>query len=233
LVRSKFENLNIHFKASEIMKKYLLAIPAAITIIIIIYTFYLHQNNPDNNSVSSSFQTLTENGSPILGNPNARITIVEFGDYQCTYCHAFYQNTKDQLIQEYVDAGKVNFIFRDFPLNGPDSVLAAQATYCANDQGKFWQYHDELYNNWGGERTGWVNQMSLDKFAIDIGLDLNEFDKCLADKKYESKVLDNQKYGEGIGVDSTPTFIIFTDKKITKIVGAQPFSVFQQVLDSI
>lgn len=215
------------------MKKYVLAIPAAISIIIIIYAFYPHQNNPVNNSVNSSFQTLTENGSPMLGDPNARITIVEFGDYQCTYCHAFHQNTKDQIIQEYVDAGKVNFIFRDFPLNGPDSVLAAQATYCANDQGKFWQYHDELYNNWGGERTGWVNQRSLDKFANDIGLDLNEFGKCLSDKKYESKVLDNQKYGEGIDVDATPTFIIFTDKKITKIVGAQPFSVFQQVLDNI
>jgi len=212
------------------MKKYYyLAIPAAITIIIAVYALYTHNNN----SEKISAQALMENGSPLLGEPNARITIVEFGDYQCTYCHAFHQNTKDQLIQQYVDTGEVNFIFRDFPLNGPDSVLAAEAAYCANDQNKFWQYHDELYNNWGGERTGWVNQNSLDKFANNVGLDLGEFDKCMSEKKYENKVLDNQKFGQQYGIDATPTFIIFTDKKITKVVGAQPFSVFQQVLDRI
>ncbi len=216
-----------------------------------IYLFYPHENassvsstqtligtqsiqqQQSNSSNTLSAQTLTENGSPMLGDPNAKITIVEWGDYQCTYCHLFHQNTKDQLIQEYVNTGKVNFVFRDFPLNGPDSILAAEAAYCANDQNKFWQYHDELYNNWGGERTGWVNQKSLDKFATNVGLDLNQFDKCVSDKKYENKVLENQKFGQEIGIDGTPSFIIFNDKTITKVVGAQPFSVFKQVLDNI
>jgi len=176
-------------------------------------------------------QLLMQNGSPLLGEPNAKITIVEFGDYQCTYCHLFHQNTKDALLQQYVNTGKVNFVFRDFPLNGEDSILAAEASYCANDQDKYWQYHDELYNNWGGEKTGWVNQKSLDKFAITISLDLGKFDKCLSDKKYEQRVLDNQKFGEKIGIDGTPSFIIFDGKKITKVVGAQPISAFKQVLD--
>lgn len=175
-------------------------------------------------------QTLMQNGSPLLGDPNAKITIVEFGDYQCTYCHLFHENTKDAIVQQYVDTGKVNFVFRDFPLNGPDSVLAAEGSYCADDQGKYWQYHDELYKNWAGEKTGWVNQKSLDKFATTIGLDLGKFDKCISDKKYEQKVLDNQKFGEKIGIDGTPSFIIFGGKNITKVVGAQPLSVFQQVL---
>lgn len=176
-------------------------------------------------------QMLMQNGSPLLGDSNAKVTIVEFGDYQCTYCHLFHKNTKDMLFQQYVNTGKVNFVFRDFPLNGKDSVLAAEASYCANDQDKYWQYHDELYNNWGGEKTGWINQKSLDKFATTVGLDLDKFDKCISDKKYEQKVLDNQKFGEKIGVDGTPSFIIFGGKEITKIVGAQPISVFQQVLD--
>jgi protein-disulfide isomerase len=176
-------------------------------------------------------QMLMQNGSPTLGDPNAKITIVEFGDYQCTYCHLFHQNTKDVLMQQYVNTGKVKFIFRDFPLNGEDSVFAAEASYCANDQAKYWQYHDELYNNWGGERTGWVNQKSLDKFATTVGIDLDKFDKCLSDKKYYQKVIDNQKFGEKIGIDGTPSFIIFGGKEITKIVGAQPMSVFTQVLD--
>lgn len=233
------------------MKKYHIAIPVVVAIVAVsAYLFYPHENtfntssqplienqsNPQQQSNSSntlSVQTLVENGSPMLGDPNAKITIVEWGDYQCTYCHLFHQNTKDQLIQEYVNTGKVNFVFRDFPLNGPDSVLAAEAAYCAGDQNKYWQYHDELYNNWGGERTGWVNQKSLDQFATNVGLDLNQFDTCMNDKKYETKVLENQQFGQEIGVDATPSFIIFNDKTITKIVGAQPFSVFKQVLDNI
>ncbi|MDE1765405.1 MAG: DsbA family protein [Thaumarchaeota archaeon] len=211
------------------MKKYYIAIPAVVAIIAVsAYLFYPHQSG----SVVS-MQSLVENGSPMLGDPNAKITIVEWGDYQCTYCHLFHENTKDQIIQEYVNTGKVNFVFRDFPLNGPDSVLAAQAAYCAGDQDRYWQYHDELYNNWGGEKTGWVNQKSLDQFATNVGLDLGQFDKCVNDKKYENKVLDNQKFGQEIGVDATPTFIILYDNKASKLEGAQPFSVFQQVLDSI
>lgn len=213
------------------MNKLKIAIPVIVSVIALsAYLLYPHQND---STASVSAQALVENGSPVLGNPNAPITIVEWGDYQCTYCHLFHQNTKDQIIQQYVDTGKVNFVFRDFPLNGPDSVLAAEAAYCAGDQNKYWQYHDELYNNWGGEKTGWVNPESLNKFASTVGLDLSQFDQCLADKKYEQKVTDNQRYGTEIGIDATPSFIILDGKTATKVEGAQPFSVFKQVLDNI
>jgi protein-disulfide isomerase len=210
------------------MKRYYYAvIPILITIAAVYYMATPHQTKQEDELTP---QTLMQNGSPLLGDPNAKITMVEFGDYQCTYCHLFHENTKDAIIQQYVNTGKVNFIFRDFPLNGPDSVLAAEGSYCADDQGKYWQYHDELYKNWAGEKTGWVNQKSLDKFATTVGLDLGKFDKCMSDKKYEQKVLDNQKFGEKIGIDGTPSFVIFGGKNITKVVGAQPLSVFQQVL---
>jgi protein-disulfide isomerase len=210
------------------VKRYYFAIiPIVITIAAVYYMATPHENK----STELTPQMIMQNGSPILGDPNAKVTIVEFGDYQCTYCHLFHENTKDALLQQYVDTGKVNFVFRDFPLNGPDSVLAAEASYCAGDQDKYWQYHDELYKNWAGEKTGWVNQKSLDKFATTVGLDLGTFDKCMSDNKYEQKVLDNQKFGENIGIDGTPSFIIFSGKNITKVVGAQPLSVFQQVID--
>ena len=210
------------------MKRYyFVAIPIIITIVAVIYMATPHENKAN----ELTPQMIMENGSPLLGDPNAKVTIVEFGDYQCTYCHLFHENTKDALLQQYVNTGKANFVFRDFPLNGPDSVLAAEASYCAGDQGKYWQYHDELYNNWAGEKTGWVNQKSLDKFATTVGLDLGTFDKCMSDNKYEQKVMDNQKFGENIGIDGTPSFIIFGGKQITKVVGAQPISVFQQVID--
>lgn len=210
------------------MKRYyFVIIPIIITIAAVYYMATPHENK----SNDLTPQMIMQNGSPILGDPNAKVTIVEFGDYQCTYCHLFHVNTKDALLQQYVDTGKANFVFRDFPLNGPDSVLAAEASYCAGDQDKYWQYHDELYKNWAGEKTGWVNQKSLDKFATTVGLDLGKFDKCMSDNKYEQKVLDNQKFGENIGIDGTPSFIIFSGKNITKVVGAQPITVFQQVID--
>jgi protein-disulfide isomerase len=210
-----------------VKRYYFVIIPIIITIAAVYYMAIPHENK----SNDLTPQMIMQNGSPILGDPNAKVTIVEFGDYQCTYCHLFHVNTKDALLQQYVDTGKANFVFRDFPLNGPDSVLAAEASYCAGDQDKYWQYHDELYKNWAGEKTGWVNQKSLDKFATTVGLDLGKFDKCMSDNKYEQKVLDNQKFGENIGIDGTPSFIIFSGKNITKVVGAQPITVFQQVID--
>jgi len=211
-----------------VKRYYFAAIPIVITVIAVYYMATPH----DNKSQDLTPQMLIQNGSPILGDPNAKITIVEFGDYQCTYCHLFHENTKDAILQQYVQTGKINFVFRDFPLNGPNSVFAAEGAYCADDQGKYWQYHDELYKNWAGENTGWVNQTALDTFATTVGLDLSTFDKCLSDKKYEQKVLDNQKFGQNIGIDATPSFIIFGGKGIQKIVGAQPLSVFKQVLDN-
>ena len=215
---------------ANVKKYYFLAIPAIVTIIL---AYYLLIPNEINSDKQITAQSLIQDGSPLMGNPTAPITVVEWGDYQCTYCHRFHQSSKDVLIQEYVDTGKINFVFRDFPLNGPDSVLAAQASYCADDQGKYWEYHDEIYKNWAGERTGWVTRQSLDQFANTVELDLVQFNKCLDDKKYEQKVLENEKFGTKIGIKATPSFLIFNNEKITKIEGNQPFSVFRQVIDTI
>ncbi len=213
------------------MKKYyFLAIPA---IVAIITTYYLLAPNETPQEEKITTQSLIQNGSPIMGNPSAPITIVEWGDYQCTFCYKFHQSSKDILIEEYVNTGRINFVFRDFPLNGPDSVLAAQASYCADDQGKYWEYHDEIYKNWAGERTGWVTRQSLDQFANTVGLDLIQFSKCLDDKKYQQRVLENEKFGVKIGIKATPSFLIFNNEKITKVEGNQPFSVFRQVIDTI
>jgi len=124
-------------------------------------------------------------------------------------------------------------VFKDFPLNGPDSLLAAEASYCAEDQEKYWQYHDELYKNWGGERTGWVNRESLDRFASTIGLDLVEFNICLDEQKYQNRVNTHHEFGKKIGIDATPSFLIFNDQKIIKIRGNQPLEVFLKTFDEL
>jgi protein-disulfide isomerase len=212
-----------------VKKYYLLAIPVIIGIIV---AYYLQTPTEDKQEKITA-QMLMQNGSPLLGNPNAKITIVEWGDYQCTFCYKFHQSSKDVIIEEYVSTGKANFVFRDYPLNGPDSVLAAEASYCANDQGKYWEYHDEIYKNWAGEKTGWVNRESLEQFAKTTNLDVDQFNKCLEDKKYKQKVLDNEAFGNDIGIKATPSFLIFNNEEIIKIEGNQPLSVFRQVLDTI
>ena len=205
-------------------KLYLLSIP--ITIGIIVGLFLASYPESEKNSESLTSSKLMDNGSPIFGNPDAAITILEWGDYQCTFCFKFHQNTLKTINEDFIKTGKVKLVFKDFPLNGPDSLLAAEASYCAQEQEKYWQYHDELYKNWGGERTGWITRESLDTFALSVNLNLKEFNKCLDEKRYQSHVNSLYEFGQEIGIDATPSFLVFNDEKIIKIRGNQPLEVF-------
>ena len=211
-------------------KIYLLAIPAIIGIVAGMFVTFYPQSGNDTKLTSSK---LIENGSPILGDPNAPITILEWGDYQCTYCHKFHESTLNNIKHDFIETGKIKLIFKDFPLNGPDSVVAAEASYCAEDQGKYWQYHDELYKNWAGERTGWVTRDSLEIFATTIKLDLNKFNTCLDDHKYLEKINQTHEFGKRIGIDSTPSFLVFNNEQMIKIRGNQPLEVFLKSFDDL
>jgi protein-disulfide isomerase len=212
--------------------KYYVVIPIAIGVIAGIFTA-MYFGSQQTKQGDFSMQSLLANASPVEGNPSASITIVEFGDYQCTYCFKFHDSSLSTIKQEYIDAGKANLVFRDFPLNGPVSVLAAEASHCAKDQEKFWEYHHELYNNWAGENTGWVDRNSLNKFAITVGLDLQQFNSCLDDKKYHQQVVDAYEFGQKIGINATPSFLIISGEKIIKITGNQPLEIFRKTLDEI
>ncbi len=214
------------------MKKiYLFAIPIVIGILTGMLLAFYPPSEDDSKLLTES--KLIQNGSPIMGNPSAITTIVEWGDYQCTFCYKFHQSTLNTIKQDFIETGKVKLVFKDFPLNGPDSVLAAEAAYCAQDQGKYWQYHDELYKNWGGERTGWITRDSLDKFATTVSVDLEKFDKCLDDHKYLERVNQMYEFGKEIGIDATPSFLVFNNEKIIKITGNQPLEVFLKSLGEL
>ena len=188
----------------------------------------------DSNNLEKLTSTkLIENGSPFMGNTNAPITILEWGDYQCTFCYKFHQNTLDIINEDFIKTGKVKIIFKDFPLNGLDSKLAAEASYCAQDQEKYWKYHDELYKNWEGERTGWITRESLTKFAEIVEIDVEKFNKCLDDHKYENKVDLLYEFGKEIGINATPSFLVFNDQKMIKIRGNQPLEVFLKTFDEL
>jgi protein-disulfide isomerase len=213
------------------MKKYYFAIPIIIGIIsgLVVVTTTAGNSNSETLTISE----LSRNGSPIMGDPNAPITILEWGDYQCTFCYKFHQNTLDVINEEFIKTGKVKLIFKDFPLNGPDSKLAAEASYCAHDQEKYWEYHDQLYENWAGERTGWITREALSKFAESINLDKVEFNKCLDENKYKNKINSIYEFGNSIGIDATPSFLVFNDEKIIKIRGNQPLEVFLKTFDEL
>ena len=213
------------------MKIYFLAIPIIIGIVIGIGLTLNPESTPNDSSILNKENLMQ--GSTILGNPDAKITIVEFGDYQCTFCYKFHDETMKKIDQAYIKAENVNFVYRDFPLNGPQSILASEASYCAQKQNKFWEYHDTLYNNWGGENTGWITKNVLLGFANDIKLDLDSFSQCLENSEFKQKVLDNEQFAREIGIDATPSFLIFNDSELYRIIGAQPFDRFEQALQEL
>lgn len=175
--------------------------------------------------------------SPVKGDPNAPVTMVEFSDFQCPFCGEFYTQTLPQVTQNYIDSGKVKLVYKNLPLENlhPNARAAALAAECANEQGKFWEYHDMLFesqNSWAS--LGSVNATNTFKqYASQLGLDTNSFNSCVDTAKYTDKVNKDSQDGTNYGATGTPTFFIGNDKKgYIKLVGAQPFSAFKLELDS-
>ena len=186
--------------------------------------------NPDMERSHGTISTAM--GSPILGNPSAPITIVEFGDYQCHQCYNWFHNTKPAISENYIDTGKVNLVFVDLAFLGRDSPKAAEATYCAEDQNAYWDYHDLLYISQESKiDNGWANSERLKAFAFSLGLDMELFESCLDSGKYSKRVQYNVQQARDHGVRGTPGFFIIGPDQQQFVSGAQPFSVFKQILD--
>jgi len=175
----------------------------------------------------------TAMGSPILGDPNAPITIVEFGDYQCEMCYRWFHTSKPQIVENYIETGKANLVFVDLAFLGRDSPKAAQATYCAEDQEQYWEFHDMLYNSQEHVDSGWANSQRLKAFAFNLGLDMELFESCLDSGKYSKRVQYNIDQARNQGVRSTPTFIVVGPDQQKQIGGAQPYEAFKKVFDSM
>ena len=175
-----------------------------------------------------------KNGSPVLGSENAPITIVEFGDYQCEACYHWFHNTRADIIDNYIKTGKAKLVFLDLPFLGRDSITAAQATYCAEDQGKYWDYHNILYNFQEEIDNGCASKDRLVAFAFNLEMNSDEFSDCMDTSKYNKRVKANYDEAVKHGAEATPTFIIITsDGTPTKIRGAQPYSAFLKVIDPL
>ncbi len=172
----------------------------------------------------------------ILGSANAKVTIVEYGDYQCPFCTKFFSETQPQIVQNYVNSGKVRFVFRDFPFLGAESTAAANAAQCANDQGKLWAYHDALYsakvadeNKGGNENDGFYTMAVFLRLAQQVGVgNMGAFTSCVNNSQDANLVAQEKSDGTAGGVNSTPMFFI----NGVQILGAQPYSQFQTTIDA-
>ncbi len=166
--------------------------------------------------------------SPVLGKSNAPVTVVEFGDFQCPFCERYFTSTQSAIISEYVNSGKVKFVWKDYAFLGQESTWSAQAARCAGDQDKFWEYHDYLYNHQGAENSGAFSKAKLKGFASALGLDKSKFNICLDSDTHLADVQADTQYGSSIGVTGTPATFV----NGTLIVGAVPYEKIKAAIDA-
>lgn len=163
-----------------------------------------------------------------MGDPDAAVTIVEYSDFQCPFCRRFHEETLPDIIDEYVADGDVYFVYRHFAFIGPESVQAANASYCAADQEMFWDFASTVFANQAGENVGTFSEARLLSFGEEIGLEMSEFTQCVRSGEHMVEVEQDRQEALGAGVSSTPSLLVNGQL----ITGALPFSDFQQVIDA-
>ena len=165
---------------------------------------------------------------PALGNKDAKVKVVEFADFQCPFCEQWFSQVMPQLKKDYIDTGKIAFYWRDYPFLGQESNYAASAARCANDQGKFWDFHDYLYTHQGQENSGAFSKDNLKQFAATMGLNTDQFNSCLDADKFSKDYQTDLSDGQKAGVNGTPTVFV----NGIAIVGAQPYEAFKSAIDT-
>jgi len=180
---------------------------------------------------------ISADNDPIIGDSNAPITIIEFSDFQCPFCARFNAQTLPVILDEYIEQGKVKLVFRDFPIQSihPNALPASVAAECANDQSKFKEMHDMLFekqNEWNKKET--TEALSLfSQYASNMKLDMEVFDSCLTSGKHIDEIKKDLEDGRDYGVTGTPGFFVGNDQiGFVELKGAQPFESFKKVIDA-
>ncbi len=159
---------------------------------------------------------------PYKGDENAEIVIVDFSSYSCPYCRKFTINTLPKILENF----NVRYVFKDFPIHGEIAIKAHEAANCAYEQGKYWEYHDILFER----QSEWMrNESKFVEYAKILGLNVEEFKACLDSGKYRDEILKDKEEGMDLGVRGTPTLFI----NGRKVVGAQPYEEFERIIRDI
>jgi len=192
----------------------------------------LENNDVINTSVERGYGTINALGLPIMGSPDAPVTIMAFVDYQCPGCRDWFLNTKPNITKNLIETGKANMVFVDAELLGDDSFKAAQATYCANEQGKYWEYQELLFTSQQEINDGWANPENLKVFAFDLELDMDLFENCLDSGKYDKKVRFNAYQAKKNGLAKIPSFVLVNSEGGHHIIkGVATYSVFEDMIE--
>jgi len=178
---------------------------------------------------AEEWEMITKDAKQVKGQEGARVTIVEFTDYQCPYCARYVEEAYQEIMKQYLEKGQVKYILRDLPLPfHANAVPAAVAARCAGQAGKYWEMHDKLF----GSQEEWSSLTPpTDKFvayAGALGLDTGKFRSCLADPAIKTEVEADGEMASKIGASGTPTF--FVNGKA--LVGAQPFASFKELIEA-
>ena len=220
--------------------KKIAVVGAAVVLVAILVTFSTsYMSDFDNSRFSKTedgIKTLELKQAPVLGSPTATVTIIEVGDYQCHMCKKWFEETRPQIIENYVDTGKVNLTFVDMPFLGSDSIPASEASYCADDQGKYWEYHSMLFRYQEEIDDGLANANRLQAIAFNLDLDIEQFDKCMTTDDHYARVNYNKQMAvTEFGANSTPTFMVVNTLSgdSQRIIGAHPYTTFEQVINSL
>jgi protein-disulfide isomerase len=194
---------------------------------------------PAESSTAATPVTVTNisiGNAPLLGSAEAKVTVVEFSDFQCPFCASFFSNTLSELKKEYIDTGKIKFYYKHYPLDfHQNAKVASVASECAKEQSKFWEYHNTLLGNqtlWE-TTTGNDTVKTFEGYAENLGLDSSRFKPCLDSMKYERTVDSDLQQGSIMGITGTPSFFVGMEGKYTLIEGAQPFESFKRAIDDV
>lgn len=233
-----------------------LSIPAAIIIVglLIAGAIYFSSTSknisPNNNKIAVTTLSPIGDSDRTLGNLNAKVALILYEDFQCPFCGAvsglntpLIQSLKQrdsswtpfvsEVINNYVKNGKVLLVYRDWAFLGTESIRAAEAARCAQDQNKFWEYHDYLYSHQNGENEGNFSDIKLKSFAKSLNLDTATFNQCFDENKYAQAIIDSKNEGIKAGVEGTPKgFIVKNGEIYDTIDGAESFKTVQQKIDS-
>lgn len=206
-------------RARQAARRRMLLVGGAIGAAVVLAVVLIALNLPGNTSDLPNVAAVTDPHPGIqadgrtLGDPNAPVTVVEYGDYQCPGCGQFARDLEPRLVEEYVSAGLVRFEFRDYAFldqraNGSESQDSAAAAFCAADQGAFWPYHATLYSNQHGENEGAFTRGRLREMAVALGLNIDQFDSCLADGTHSADVEASNQSAQELDLRGTPSFVV-------------------------
>jgi protein-disulfide isomerase len=164
---------------------------------------------------------------PVLGSPDAPVTMIEYSEYLCPYCQRFVLETMPRIEEEYIETGKVKLVFRDFPVHGQPAVSIAMVAECAADQGKFWEMHVLLFERAEEWSESEDILATFQGYAEELGMDQDELLNCLELGTTFERIQEDYNLAVQDGVGGTPTFLI----NGTLLVGAQPFEEFRRVIE--